>query len=71
MQTENHELFDFKLFYQNLRRERYEASFLQDSIAEHCSVSVHLVRKWLAGSTVRPVYVKLLVSFDINDHIKR
>ena len=57
-----------KEIYNKLRKQRVEAGFIQDSIASHCGVSIHLVRKWLSGqATIRPPYIKLLTSFDINE----
>jgi len=63
---------DFKTFYTDLRKQRLEAGFIQESIATHCGVSIHLVRKWLNGKTgLRACYIKLLSTFDINDYLNK
>ena len=69
MSGQEAQIMDFKALYNALRKQRLEAGFIQESIAAHCGVTIHLVRKWLSGkATIRPPYIKLLASFNINDY---
>lgn len=57
----------FDEIYKSFIDRGYRSGFIREKIAEHCSVSEHTVAGWIAGKSVRAVYLNLLNQFKIGE----